>query len=133
MLKFLQEDEIYINAAKIIEIFVGHDCQTTSKKIYQIVKFPSWVKKFNLDLAGSKFQLWTNVKDEESSSRSGLYNLAKVIILILKDQVASRKRNLSIWSRCIQIFKLHLQDEGCNLRIWAFQRAINTGVNTVAF
>ena len=42
-----------------------------------------------------------------------------MIILILKDQVASRKRNLSIWSRCIQIFKLHLQDEGCNLRIWA--------------
>ena len=45
MLKFLQEDEIYINAAKIIEIFVGHDCQTTSKKIYQIVKFPSLGKK----------------------------------------------------------------------------------------
>ena len=41
MLKFLQEDEIYINAVKI--------------------------------------KLWTNVNNEESSSRSGLYNLAKVI------------------------------------------------------
>ena len=45
MLKFLQEDEIYINAAKIIEIFVLHDCQTTSTIFYQIVKFPSLGKK----------------------------------------------------------------------------------------
>ena len=45
MLKFLQEDEIYINAAKIIEIFGWHDCQTTSNFYYQIVKFPSLGKK----------------------------------------------------------------------------------------
>ena len=64
MLKFfLQEDEIYINAAKIIEISGWHDCQRISNFYYQIVKFSS---------LGKKIQLWTNVNHEESSSRSGL-------------------------------------------------------------
>ena len=47
MLKFLQEDEIYINAAKIIEIFGWHDCQRTSKKLPNS-KIPCLGKKIQL-------------------------------------------------------------------------------------
>ena len=79
MLKFLQEDEIYINAVKIIESVGWYDCQTTLCKFYQIVNFLMLGKKLNFDLTALKFKLWTNVNNEESSSRSGLYNLAKVI------------------------------------------------------
>ena len=79
MLKFLQEDEIYINAVKIIESVGWYDCQTTLCKFYQIVNFLMLGKKLNIDLTALKFKLWTNVNNEESSSRSGLYNLAKVI------------------------------------------------------
>ena len=79
MLKFLQEDEIYINAAKIIEIFGWNDCQRTSKIFFQIVKFP-WEKirlgkKFNFDLIAYFIQILDSESMCSSSVRFVPYRL----------------------------------------------------------